>query len=454
MLGHPLYQKARPGISQHLDRLWTAGTSADLYAAQRELLVEFRARQQLIRVDIAELLTEQNAELRKVLSLSPRPIPELQRVQKRLADAKEIERLHASLQHSVRQIADGLAWRALQFDRRMFAVLGQGRRVGHMAYGPGLGAELAVLDAAWREQGLLAIHNDMTNCLRHGDLTLIRFRPSGVEVTVNEVKVEGASVDHAQTKRLTEAVDLLRTGRHASVNAGRPVQIAYATSDYKSHVGMLPALIARARLEMVAWQQVTPWLFVGAADLIACSRDSEAADAKIDQYRDEVALTHRRSFRFTFGERRMRDRRASSSYLAPVTVFPLSLDDMTDLVLGYVEVFSLIDVDALTRELAGLGLSVHITPPPLSERVFLTADAGPLTVAVPPEVREQALVELLSAESIAAAIEAVIRVAPTLAPRETVIVGHPNEWRTWSRGLSIEADTPRDNSGVISPRTV
>lgn len=441
VLGHELYQKARPRIAEHIARVWSAGTAEDLYQAHRQLLIEFLARQTAMGEELPRLRAEQNAILRELVRRQAKPVDEIKPVQARLDRLREMDRVHDAVQHVIRQVTDALAWRALQFDRRIFAVLGQGRRVGRLSSGPGLDAELGVLGKAWEDGRLLAIHNDMTNCLRHGDLTAVRFRPNGVEVTVNEVKIEGASVDRAQTRRLTEAVELLRDGRHTTASGGRPIRIVNTEVDLASEVAVLPGLIARARNEMMVWERVAPWLIVGAADLTVVSRDPQGSMDKVRRYREDVGWGRRPLFRFSFGERRMRDRRASSSYLAPLTILPLSTEDMTDAVLGYVEIFTLLDLEALVRELASLGIRAGIATPPLSERVFLLARVGDRTVAVPPELREQLLVELISVENVAAAVEAVIREAEAgMAPGEAAIVVQANEWRVWWRALGIVPD--------------
>ena len=88
-----------------------------------------------------------------------------------------------AVHHLIRAVGDGIAWRALRYDRGAFTVLGDGERVvARIASGIGRDAELTALANLSEQEGRFAIHNDMTNCLRHGDLTAIREADGEVEV--------------------------------------------------------------------------------------------------------------------------------------------------------------------------------------------------------------------------------------------------------------------------------
>ena len=119
-------------------------------------------------------------------------------------------------QHTLRQIGDGIAWRALRYDRRAFTILGEGERVGRLAHGVGRDAELAELGRLWEEESVFAIHNDLTNCLRRGDLTALRERDAGLDVTLIEVKAGARPEETPQLQRLERATELLRQGRQVS----------------------------------------------------------------------------------------------------------------------------------------------------------------------------------------------------------------------------------------------
>ncbi|MBA3734969.1 MAG: hypothetical protein H0W90_07210 [Actinobacteria bacterium] len=110
--------------------------------------------------------------IRELASERSKPIESIQEHQALLGRVVNEEATLKAVHHLIRAVGDGVAWRALSYDRRAFNVLGDGERVGHLAYGIGRDAELTALAALWENERAFAIHNDMTNGLRHGDQAL------------------------------------------------------------------------------------------------------------------------------------------------------------------------------------------------------------------------------------------------------------------------------------------
>jgi len=174
--------------------------------------------------------------------------------------------LRGAVQHILREVGDGIAWRALRYDRPAFTILGDGVRVGRLASGVGLEAELSELGRLWDGEQVFAIHNDMTNCLRHGDLMIVRPGDGVIEVTLAEVKA-GPSRDEAQLQRLDEATRLLRDRRLVGAGeAGKPLQVTVVPGEYETYLDALGPLIAEAREVGYGWIQPHECLLVGAAD--------------------------------------------------------------------------------------------------------------------------------------------------------------------------------------------
>ena len=95
-------------------------------------------------------------------------------------------------------------------NRGAFTVLGDGERVGRIASGIGRDAELTALANLSEQEGRFAIHNDMTNCLRHGDLTAIREADG--EVEVNRSSCPEATRPPAQVgRRFTDKAEHCRS---------------------------------------------------------------------------------------------------------------------------------------------------------------------------------------------------------------------------------------------------
>src|SRR5205823_254241 len=170
------------------------------------------------------------------------------------------------LQHALRRIADGLAWKALRYDRLAIAVFGQGRRVGRLAGGVGFDAELAAMESFW-ERGILAIHNDMTNVLRHGDLTAVRWPRSGdLEVDVVEVKAGRADPDSAQMRRIAAAIEFLQKGEHPSLADGERLTALRLPQRYRTFQTGLRDVIGKARRKGFAWVSPSPAIAIMVMD--------------------------------------------------------------------------------------------------------------------------------------------------------------------------------------------
>jgi hypothetical protein len=161
------------------------------------LITELRRRQSDARERIARLAKRR-----------PKPVAELARESQYLTGSKRLEQIQLALQFLLRSIGDGLAWKALGYDRRAISVIGRGERVAWLSESVGWQAEIAALEHFW-SRGELAIHNDMTNCLRHGDLTVVS--PGRRTVELYEGKTAGKE-DPRQTERMEEVVATLGQG--------------------------------------------------------------------------------------------------------------------------------------------------------------------------------------------------------------------------------------------------
>lgn len=105
-----------------------------------------------------------------------------------------------------RCVGDALAWRVFGFQRKHIIALCQNAPPGVMAGKEGVAAELEAIAQA-RANGQFAIHHDLTNCLRIGDLTI--FDNDGTSTTI-EVKSDGERRRTVQRRRLRAAQDALQ----------------------------------------------------------------------------------------------------------------------------------------------------------------------------------------------------------------------------------------------------
>jgi hypothetical protein len=146
---------------------------------------------------------------------------------------KVVEKVAAGIRAIYRDLADALVWRLLDYQRPVIAALGHGTVVGRLS-DEGLQTELTQIQSLWEQHGVVAVHADITSCIRHGDiLAFPSLQP--LRICIIESKKSGMFNQHsAQAQRLKQLQDLLDVGAHQRAGGGQPLQflrpgIRYAT---------------------------------------------------------------------------------------------------------------------------------------------------------------------------------------------------------------------------------
>jgi hypothetical protein len=286
LLREPLYNDLRPKVVALVTRLQRAETVEDWVQLHRDLLIEFGGRQDAADEAIPAAKQKVAAEIAELARLEPKPTNELRARQEILDRIKMQDLVARASQHTLRQIGDGIAWRALRYDRRAISILGEGERVGRLASGVGLEAELIELGRLFEEEGVFAIHNDLTNCLRHGDLTAIRPSGEGLDVTLIEVKAGARPDNTPQMQRLERATELLQQGRR--VTDGDLLQVTVIPSAYETYLDSLPQLIGTAREVGFSWARPHPAFLIGAVDYRVYGRDVDVYSKRSSAERRET----------------------------------------------------------------------------------------------------------------------------------------------------------------------
>ena len=271
LLNEPLYSKAGDKIVTFMTQLQAARTPEDYVELHRSVLANFIAYQETVQ-EAGALRMQVRRRIHELAGEEPKPIEAIKAQQTLLARVVSQEATLKAIHHLMRDVGDGIAWRTLRYDRRAFTVLGAGERVGRVAVGIGRDAELAALAHLWEEEAEFAIHNDMTNCLRHGDLTAVRDAGGRVEVTIYEVKA-GTSRDEAQLRRLNRATELLRSHLGSSgAGDGGILRVTPVPVRYETFLADLRGLVERAKEVGFDWMRL-PIPAAGAVDDRVWPRD-------------------------------------------------------------------------------------------------------------------------------------------------------------------------------------
>ena len=437
LLNEPLYQNLRPRALELVERLQRASTAEDWVYLHRDLLIEFGARQDAIDDTLPDARQRVRCEIRELARRDPKPIDDIRIQQAILERVGRQELVARASQHTLRQIGDGIAWRALHHDRRAITILGEGERVGRLAQGIGRDAELAELGRLWEQEGVFALHNDLTNCLRHGDLTVLREREGGLDVTLIEVKASGRPDRTPQLGRLERATDLLREGRQ--VSGVGVVRVTVVPAPYETYLGILPELIKTARTVGHAWARPHECLLVGAVDYSVWGRESDEYNRRSDAERRRIGWggEEPQTLAWTASMRRMRDRGWSFSSLAPYTIFPLNAEDVTDVVMGFVDLACGLHLPLLEHAVRRNGIDVQVKRASEGSLLFLEAERGGVGIRVPAHLREQMMVELMTPDSLFALLDAILE-RNELLPQEANdrrVVTFSDETTVWEAGL-------------------
>jgi hypothetical protein len=338
-----------------------------------------------------------------------------------IADIEADRRAARAVLSILRTQGDALAWTVLDFQRSAATVLGEGERVDRLAAAEGLKAELAKIDEAWAG-GVLAIHTDLTSCLRHGDLlSVVSWEPRRFGLT--EVKASRKTDgDSPQVVRIQKAISLLNDGAHPSAADGGALEIVRSPVAYRSHVATVAPLIKRAREDSYVAAELEDGLAVEVYDERNPARlKREDFEARKAAFRSELGWEHSEEIVYSTAARRLRDRTHSFSSLAPVTLLPFAVEDTSALVTGRLDIITRLNATRLEQRLAELGLEESVARGKESYEGFLTAKRGSATLAVPAHVREQVSVELLTLSALMelidwmlARLEAQVRGGPTM----------------------------------------
>jgi len=135
LLNEPIYKKARDKIVEFITRLQAARSPEDYVELHRSVLAHFIAYQETADEAVAQRM-EIRDRIRELAREEPRPIAAIQEQQVLLERVVNQEATLKAVHHLIRAVVDGIAWRALRYDRRAFTVPRRGRtgrscRLGH-----------------------------------------------------------------------------------------------------------------------------------------------------------------------------------------------------------------------------------------------------------------------------------------------------------------------------------
>ncbi len=335
------YQSFTPSINELLDL-----SRKPEYQTNKLKLFEI----QLALYEILSPGEDAVTQAKKLLNEQPEKSIELQRTRNKYLNV------------AYRQIADGIAWRELRFDRFNARVLAQGRSAGHVVNKDGTARELNFARDVAVQLNQSVLINDVTNCLLVGDITCISKSgmPYIFEIKNQEIKSAktiidkinaGEKITKKQDPRLLIAQTMLSTRNYRDGDSIIPVfDITHTASD---HLPAVHKILRKATATGIGGGLVAPYLYVEALDLSTLSLDSKQ---RTDQLFDGTPI----GMMSNYDRLVMLHNKNVPRSQVPYTNFPFDTDIITKLIMGTLYVKAYLIEEPLIAEFAKFGWQLRI----------------------------------------------------------------------------------------------
>ena len=369
VLSHHRHQLNLPLVGSLVHRLQKLKAPTDFYEFQRDLFGHLYA---------ADEWRAQCAEIELLLRGGSDCDPSWKNVDWRL------ERIVADrICRQLRCVGDGLAWKAMAYERHLIVALGHNRSNPNLFGKEGLGCELRVVQDSWEKEGHFAILHDLTNCLTVGDVTTCSLMhapwvkpPSHTcnseRWVIAEVKnVRGLCKTVRRGKQLARmraVVDAVVNGVPLVGDDGVARSFFRSTKQFKTHLSELGEALEEAwktghslrrlqRYWVVSGRAPAQFLQSGMSSQERKAKEDKALiQAGLNTVRDRVALSSADSLRLAPG-------------CAPFSIYPFPAHICAALICDYLAYVSMLGITALSDALSAAGFKYveEIQPVDLSE---------------------------------------------------------------------------------------
>ena len=257
---------------------------------------------------------------------------------------------------ALKQIIDGIAWRYLNFKRSALRLLAEHHQTGFLD--KGFLEEIKVAQQIIERTDYFVIINDLTEILRHGDLTII----SKDKIFIDEVK-GGTAHDRRKIRQKNRVDDILDMLNKKVVTIGRQkadvAEIPIAPTSLLSDAEMIINKTYGNETGIYA-DKITPYLWVRCANYEKMAeyfkKYKKMPDLPKNPFRN--SLYFRPESNFTVFE-------STGPNLAPYTIFPFKEEVLVDLILGRTFLYITIGEDEIVESVKGKGWTMEIPSPAL-----------------------------------------------------------------------------------------
>jgi hypothetical protein len=313
----------------------------------------------------------------------------------------------------LRAVGDALAWRALAYDRRTIIALSSNNSPGPIAGKSGLPRELGTA-VELLNRGSLGLVNDLTNCLRIGDITEVK--PDGSKL-LHEVKSNPKARTGPQRRRMNAAVEAIMDGRDLP---GRPDnRIVVPTVRCTTHMGTFVSGINHAHTKGMAGIGISDSRALTAISFptLAQTRGEEPPQQLLDDFNDERQKAIVQAGLSTTPQHvRVSSVTRNHDFVPNVTPFalyPLPPLEAALLICDLIVFDITVAPERIVRRLESHGITAVIPLPPTNSNLtatdrVITLSKGSRRLALHPGALYELLMESLDLTSWVAAIAEVI----------------------------------------------
>jgi hypothetical protein len=224
-------------------------------------------------------------------------------------------RLYAS---ALRAIGDGIAWRALGFDRAVTRTLCE-QQTQQTVASEGTIQELREWSSHFERGTGLPIFNALTNCLAIGDVTVVRDDGSVEIIEVKSSKTTSSRVVR-QKQKMREVVSRLQTGEGQI--GDRDIEIEILPITPETGLDRIEVLLDTVSSKGWAADRISNCLYVEAFD-IRTLPDADEGKGPLDRLRDETVREWDRRGDM-WSDMNTHDMLAFSPNCAPFSIFPFA----------------------------------------------------------------------------------------------------------------------------------
>jgi hypothetical protein len=312
--------------------------------------------------------------------------------------------------NAIRSIGDGIAWRALDYDRAVTRLMAE-HATKQQIMSEGLMGELLEWSIHFDKGSGTAILNSLTNCLAVGDVTVVKDDGSAEIVEVKSSRAKSRRKIR-QKQKMREIVTLLSSG--AGDAGDKDVSIEILPIEPESGLNRIGALLSEAGIRGWASDKISNCLYVECFDFEKMP-SFDAIKVDVENVREKLIGAWNQKGDFVLDMNSL-DLIAFSPNCAPFSIFPFSNRICIDLLVGRKCYIAYLNQNAIAREFEYRGWTVVKTPEQLIAEgrtdESLLIEKGRFHAAVPPADYMRMHMEALRVQTVISAFETKFKEGP------------------------------------------